>query len=881
MRLAPGSRLGPYVIESALGAGGMGEVYRARDSRLDRAVAVKVLGDPVAHDPQFRERFEREGRAISALNHPHICTLFDVGHEGEVPYLVMELLEGETLAARLTRGALPPSQAFSIAIQIGTALAAAHRVGIVHRDLKPGNIIITPMRADRMGAPHAKLLDFGLARSASRETASVTTRVALTAVGETVGTIPYMSPEQLEGRALDARSDIWSFGCVLYEMFSGRRPFAGESDARLISEILTSEPRPIGQASLDRLIRKCLAKDPEQRWQTSADLTDELQWIGRQQTVSGDGPTTSAVATARPRRWRGVILVASGLMLAALAFYGGYALRPEPQVPVTSFEQPLPPGAEWGDGLALSPDGRRLAFLAIPPGTWRARIWIRDLDGGEARQLPGTDGASVGLFWSPDGASIGFFAQGKLKTVRVDVGTVIELAPARTPGGGTWNRDGVIVYSPDLFSDSPGLWRVSASGGQAVRLTTTQENETHRAPVFLPDGQHLLYVSRTGVVATALDNPSQRTHILDDKTSVQFVAPGYLLFVRTNSNSNSLWAQRFDPDTLRLSGEPVMTVGAVEKVATRLYSYIFSASNTGVLSYRSVVQSPVRQFVWVNREGREQSRLGSPGPWQGPALSPDEKQVAFWSDQSGNDNIYVMDVPGGRVRRLTFSREPDDFPVWSRDSQRIAFRRRRSGIFEVQADGKGPEKLLLSRESKVGDLYPRDYTRLDRALMYLSFVRGTPLNGGIYVLPLGGDRFPTKLLDTPVNEVIPRLSPDNKWLAYGTQEGPEQAAYVERYPELGGRAQASEDGFVVSGLEWRGDGRELLYASDSSVLMAVPMKDGARDGPSVVLFNLAAAPYNGYAVTKDGQRLLVNRPASGLDKKTITVVTNWLAKAMK
>ncbi|HEU4894097.1 MAG TPA: protein kinase [Vicinamibacterales bacterium] len=878
MRVAPGSRLGPYAIESPLGAGGMGEVYRARDVRLDRSVAVKVLADSVAHDPQFRERFQREARAISALSHPHICTVFDVGQEGDVAYLVMELLEGETLAARLSRGALPQSQGLSIAIQIGTALAAAHRVGIVHRDLKPGNIMISPMRAGGTGAPHAKLLDFGLARSASRESASVTTQVALTAVGEAVGTIPYMSPEHLEGRAPDARSDIWSFGCVLYEMFAGHRAFAGDSDARLISEILTSEPAPVAPASLDRLIRKCLAKDPEHRWQTSADLTDELQWIDRQQTVGDHGSTTPTVATGRPRRGRAAIVVAGAVVLAALAFGAGYRLRPPPpQIPVTSFELQPPPGAEWGDGLALSPDGRHLAFLAIPAGTWRARIWIQDLAGGDARQLAGTDGASIGLFWSPDGASIGFFAHGQLKTVRVETGNVLTLAPAPSPGGGTWNRDGVIVYSPDLYGPSPGLWRVSASAGRPVSLTTPKSGETHRGPLFLPDGRHLLYIGDTGVRATSLDDPSQQTQVLNDRTSVQFVAPGYLLFVR----AGSLWAQRFDPDTLRLSGEPVMTMGRIEQTATRRYSYIFSASDAGILSYRSVVQSPVRQFVWVDRQGRELTRLGSTGAWQGPVLSPDEKQVAFWTDQSGNTDIHVMDVASGTDRRLTFSEEPDDYPVWSRDSRRVAFRRR-SGMFEVPADGRGPEKLLLAKDSKTDTLYPRDYGPLERELIYLSFPRGLPTpNGGIYVLPLVSDQLPRKWLDTPANEVFPRLSPDGRWMAYGTQEGPEQAGYVQRYPELGARAQVSDDGFVVTGLQWRGDGREMLYISPSSVLMAVPMKDGARAGPGVRLFNLAPSPYDGFAITKDGQRLLVNRPATGSDKKTITVVTNWLAKAMK
>ena len=878
----------------------MGEVYAARDTRLDRGVAVKVLADIVAPDPQFRDRFDREARAISALNHPHICTLFDVGHHGDIPYLVMERLEGETLATQLTRGPLSPSQVLPIAIQIGGALAAAHRVGIIHRDLKPANIMLTRLRGNSAGGPHAKLLDFGLARSASPHSAVATTQMALTMVGEAVGTVPYMSPEQLEGRLVDARSDIWSFGCVLYEMVAGRPPFAGTSDARLISEILTGEPAPLAPASLDRVIRKCLAKDPEGRWQTSADLTDELRWISRQDTTGSGVPSTATLVTGQARRWRGIGLVAGGLTLAALVFGLGYALRPPPaEAPRATFVVQPPPGAQWGDGLALSPDGRRLAFTAVPAGATRASIWIRDLDNVDARQLPGTEGANVSLFWSPDSSAIGFFANGKLKTVTVDGASVNDLADAVSPGGGTWNRDGVIVYSPDLSATSQtrGLWRVPASGREKAMRLTPPTDETLRAPVFLPDGRHLLYVSLTaGVLATALDDPARRIPVLPQATSAQatsvaFVAPGYLLFVRSSSpSSNALWAQRFDPATLTLSGEEmqVIAAGRVDTAGLARAIFAFSVTDSGVLSLRSVSQAPVRQFAWLDRDGREPSRLGLTGALRGsPVLSPDETHVAFLMDQSGNVDLHVMEAATGRWKRLTFTEEEEGYPVWSRDSRRVAFRRSfgrgDTGLFEVSADGKGMEKELLRSDNTNSDLFPRSYTLDDQELVYISFARGSapnaPPNGGIYVLRLA-DRSSRKWLDTPANELFPQLSGDGRWMAYGTQEGAQQAAYVQRYPELGARTQVSDDGFRVTGLQWRRDGSEIFLMSDTSPPVAVPMKNGARAGPSTPLFRLF--PFAGLgSVTTDGRRFLVNKPATGTDEKTVTVMTNWLAMVKK
>ncbi len=600
MSLAPGTRLGPYEIVAPLGAGGMGEVFRARDTRLGREVAVKILAASLSSNPEVRARFEREARTVSSLNHPHICTLHDVGREADTDYLVMELVDGETLAARLDRGALSTAEVLRIGSQIADALDRAHRAGVVHRDLKPANVMLT-----KAGA---KLMDFGLARagemglvggSRSAQTSeaaraamtqSPTMSRPLTAEGTIIGTFQYMAPEQLEGGEADARSDIWALGCVLYEMATGRRAFQGKSQASLISAIMSSEPTPVSQVSpmsppaLDRLVGACLAKDPEARIQTAHDAKLQLGWIADGSSASG----IPAMSVSRGRRreslaWgAAAVLGALAMVLAALSLRGGsnermmratLSLPPDLALRITGDDSGPP---------ALSPDGRTLAFAAMGQGSGQ-RLWLRSLDELTARPLPGTEGGSY-PFWSPDGRSLGFFADGQLRRVDLAGGAVLALCPSDNGRGGTWSRDGVIVFAPDWISP---LSRVPASGGEPTPVTTldSTRESTHRWPLFLPDGKHFLYLAAKhdapGTSATlwfaSLDG-RVRKRLMSSPSNAAF-ASGWLLFVR----DSSLLAQRFDPAHGRLLGAPQPTQEIVQFDPTT-WRAMMTASDDGLLA---------------------------------------------------------------------------------------------------------------------------------------------------------------------------------------------------------------------------------------------------------------------------------------------------------
>ena len=864
-RFAPGTRLGSYSVSAFIGAGGMGEVYRATDTRLGRDVALKVLPREWSADAQRRQRFEREARAVAALNHPNICTIHDVGHSDGFDYLVMELLDGDTLAGRLVRGSLPHAEVLSIATQIGDALDAAHRAGIVHRDLKPANIMLKRAGASSAGSPQAKLLDFGLSRPVFRTDATETTQASLTGRGDLLGTLPYMAPEQLEGRQVDARADIWAFGCVLYEMVSGRRAFTASSDARLISAILTTEPPALTSSPLDRLIRKCLAKDPDRRWQTAADLTDELRWIGGWSGESvSPAPVADAAKQRRVLRWRLLTLVAAGLAVAAVGIAAGYFLHPSPELRLTRFDFQPPPGTTWGEGLAISPDGRRVAFVAVSGG--KSSIWVRDLADTRTRQLDGTDGADFQLFWSPDSVSLGFFAGGKLKTIPADGGPVLPLADAPSPGGGTWNRDGVIVFSPEA---TRGLQRVRADGGPVAELTTVDAGiggSLYRFPVFLPDGRHLLYRSKDGVFATSLDNPGRRVRVLEILSSVQVVLD-HLLFVR----NGSLWAQPFDVDAMAVSGEATRIVDAVASSRTRGFTYEFSASETGVLLYRTPGVQQVRQFAWLDRSGRELSRVPVTGALAFPDISPDGMKLAFSMDSSGNRDIHVLDLDHPVPRRLTFHSEDDDYPLWSPDGSRIAFSRDvgRKGLFEINADGQGSERELLPPGAVS---YADSYARDGHTLLVSRQPQGGN-RGGLFMLSLDGEPKLVEFLDTPTDELHPRLSRDNRWVSYLSLAKGDWQVYVERYPSRGGMTHVANR--VISTAKWRADGNELFYVGRDNHLMAVPMKDGVPTGLPVSLFEMGGNP--AFVVAKDGQRFLINVPATGSDAKTTEVLVNWPA----
>jgi dipeptidyl aminopeptidase/acylaminoacyl peptidase len=701
MSLAPGTRFGPYEIQAAVGAGGMGEVYRARDTRLDRTVAIKVLPEALASEPQFHERFEREARSLAALNHAHICQVFDVGRERGLDFLVLEYLEGETLSTRLERGALPVAEAMQIAIETCDALTAAHCAGIVHRDLKPGNIMLTK--------GGAKLLDFGLAKAAAPAVASTalsmlpTTppgKAGLTEQGTILGTFQYMAPEQLEGKEADARTDIFAFGAVLYEMLTGRKAFEGKSHASLIGAIMHADPapvstlQPLAPRSLDRVVRKCLAKDPDERWQSARDLLDELRWI-TEQGEPGVASTTvrvaSATSGARTRLAWSVAAVA--LVVAAFAVAAAVYMRTSaPEPAVTRLDVVTPPTSD-PFSFGLSPDGRQLVYVAN--GERGSQLWLRRLDEAVAQPLAGTEGASF-PFWAPDSRAMAFFADGRLKRLNIGAGAPQVLAAAATARGGTWNREGVIVFG----QASPGaLMRVAATGGTPAALTQLAAGQAnHRWPQFLPDGRRILFFvsgdpSVRGVYVGTIDG-GEPAQVMTSDVAAVYAPPGYLLRV----SQGILTAQRFDATSAALTGEPIPLAQNVRE-DDGLFHSAFTVSDSGVVAHRGDVGA-VRQLVWVDRTGKLLGTIGeidqnSPSH---PELSFDDRRVTLTRTVQGNVDVWVTDVERALATRFTFDAATDSRAIWSPDGRRIAFTTIRAGstmLFEKAASGEGKEQPLV------------------------------------------------------------------------------------------------------------------------------------------------------------------------------------------
>jgi len=632
MTLTTGSRLGPYEILTLIGAGGMGEVYKARDTRLDRMVAIKVLPSRLSLSQEARLRFDREAKAVSSLNHPHICTLHDVGQQEGVEFLVMEYLEGETLAARLEKGPLALDQVLRTAIEIASALDKAHRQGLIHRDLKPDNVMIT-----KSGA---KLLDFGLAKlqgleSGSTAAAGVSALATegrnLTAEGTILGTFAYMAPEQLEGKEADARTDLFALGVLIHEMATGNRAFQGKSQASLISAIMSFDPQPISAVqpmsppALDRLVKICIAKDPDERWQTAHDVMLQLTFIAE----GGAQATSSASLAARRGRETLGWIVAGVLLLAGLAAIAVYSPQSTPDVRVIRLSV-SPPEGSTVESISLSPDGRRLAFVAMGPDG-RTLLWLRPLDSYAAQPLVGTEGAAW-PFWSPDNRSLGFFAEGKLKRIDAAGSLLQTLCDASDdPRGGTWNQDGIILFSPNFGSP---LHQVSAGGGTSTPVTAldaSQAETSHRWPSFLPDGRHFIYLMRSaqpdhrGIYVGSLDSKDAR-RLVSVESSAAYAAPGYLLFVR----ERTLMAQPFDATRFQISGDsfPVAEgVGSFGESGPTGYAP-FSASGTGVLAHGSVA-ARMTQLVWFDRTGQLLGPIGPPGMYTEPALSPDGQRVAL------------------------------------------------------------------------------------------------------------------------------------------------------------------------------------------------------------------------------------------------------------
>ena len=691
MALQPGTTLGPYEIQSPLGAGGMGEVYKATDTRLDRTVAIKVLLAHVADDPDLRQRFEREAKTLAALSHPHICPVFDVGQQDRVDFLVMEYLEGETLEQRLTKGALPLDQALRFAIEIADALDKAHRKGITHRDLKPGNIMVT-----KAGT---KLLDFGLAKlrhpkrtdKPISSSATTTRATGLTVKGIILGTPQYMSPEQLHGGEADARSDIFAFGAIVYEMVTGKKAFTGESQASLIAAILDSQPtpmstlQPMSPPALDRVVRKCLGKDPEDRWQDVRDATDELKWIAEGGSQAGVAVPAGVPARGQSRLAWSVATVTTVLLAVALAV--PYLNRAPAETATSRFSVLSEAGVVRG--LALSPNGRQLAF------TDGRQLWIRSLDSLESRALPGTEGAQA-PFWSPDGRSIGFFTLTELRTVDPAGGPPQTVCAV--PGvGGTWNQDDVIV----LGQFGGELLRVPAAGGEPTPVTTLDETRQeigHLWPQFLPDGEHFLFFAQgaaeqEGIYVGSLESGVTPSLLLRTDRMARYAAPGSLLFGR----GQSLMAQPLDVERLALTGDPVRVADGVR--SDPLLRWLgFSASHQGELAYVGGGGGAVTQLRWLDRSGVELGTVGEPREYHDPLLSPDETKVAVGRD----DDVWILDVSRGTEQRFTFDPALDGAPIWSPDGSRIVFSSFRDGgpgdLYEKAAAGTGQAQLLLESD---------------------------------------------------------------------------------------------------------------------------------------------------------------------------------------
>jgi serine/threonine-protein kinase len=882
MSLAAGTKLGPYEIGAPLGAGGMGEVYRARDTRLDRTVAIKVLPQHLADTPEARQRFEREARAVSALNHPHICTLHDVGSQDGTEYLVMEYLEGETLAARLEKGPLPLEQVLKLGVEISDALDKAHRQGIIHRDLKPGNIMLTPTGA--------KLLDFGLAKAALPQasgmtlTAAVTRTTPVTQQGTIVGTFQYMSPEQVEGKEVDARSDIFSFGAVLYEMLTRRRAFPGKSQLSVASAILEKDPEPISTLQpltppmLERAVKRCLEKEPNDRWQTARDLLLELKWIAE----GGSQVMLTPIGAARGirERWRGTLLLGvTSLLVAAIASLAVWYLKPMPPRPISRTVITLPPGQRLAGldqtAVALSPDGTRLVYVAIQGGG-QQQLYLRPMDSLEARPIPSTEGA-VNPFFSPDGQWVGFYGGQKLKKVSLNGGAAMTLGAVVTPHGASWGSQGTIAFAP---AGASVLQQLSEAGGASQPLTRLEKGEgSHRWPEYLPGGKALLFTSGASVanwnnakVAVQSVGTGERRNLVQGGTQPRYAASGHLVYAQ----GGNLMAMPFDQQRLAVTGAAVPVVeGILQFRSSGAAQYSLSAS--GSLAYvPGAIQADQRRMVWVTRTGAEQPSTAPAHAYRGPRLSPDGQRIAVAIEEQ-EAQIWLYDLSRETLTRLTFEGNVNVNPVWTRDGKRITFTSNKEGpqnLFWQLADGSGGLERLTTSESVNT---PSSWSPDGQLLAFWEVNAATGWD--IWVLR-PSDRKVQPFLRTAFNESVPRFSPDGRWLAYISDESGRYEIYVQPYPGPGGKWQISTEG----GTEpvWNPNGRELFYRSgDKMMAVDIATQPGFSAGKPRVLFEGRYEPtpatFPNYDVSPDGQRFLMLKPAEANEAAPtqINVVLNW------
>lgn len=893
MPLSNGTRLGPYEIQASIGAGGMGEVYRAKDTRLDRTVAIKVLPSHLSEDQQLKQRFEREARAISSLSHQNICALYDIGQQNGLNYIVMEYLEGESLAHRLMRGPLASEQVLRYGIQIAEALDKAHRQSIVHRDLKPANIMIT-----KSGA---KLLDFGLAKYREQEESHTESQLetregALTEEGIVIGTVQYMAPEQVEGKKADERTDIFALGEILYEMTTGKKAFEGKSKASMMSAILTTQPAPISAIqpmtppALEHVVQKCLQKDPEERWQNARDLASELRWISEQ--TSQSRVTSPGIARSKTRAsipWA----LSALLLLSTLAFgflfyryYSSFHAQTAPELLRLSFQLPENTTIAAPGAMAISPDGKKVVF-GVTDKQGKTSLYLRFLNSNVSHELSGTIDGSY-PFWSPDSRYVGFFAQARMKKIDINGGPAQVICDAPQARGGSWNKDGKIIFTKDANS---GLSLIGPEGGTITPVTkidSEHQESSHRWPNFLPDGRHFLFTIRSGnadargVYAGSLDSKETK-RLLADASRAQYVAPGYIFFVR----EGNLMAASFDAHNSKINGEPFVVAEDID-VEGPLSNSSFSVSEDQKLIYMNS-GSLENQMTWIDRNGNPVSKLGPPGTYFMANLAPDQKNlvVAIPESSTGGYDVWSVELTRGTFSRLTSNPATDVGAVWSPDQTKVVFESNRSGPFDLyikSAIGSGDEQILLQSEYyKETD----DWSSDGKYIMYEEIRPKT--NSDLWILPMSGDHKPVPYLQTEFNEAHAQFSPDGKWVAYASDETGRPEVYVQSFPIVSGtKRQISTSGGDQP--TWRHDQKELFYLGADGRMMAVPVKMNGtfEPGEPIALFqtHFGYNPISGseraqYTVTADGQKFLLENLAKLSSETPINVMLNWPAVLKK
>ncbi len=878
MTVGAGSRLGPYEVIAPIGAGGMGEVYRARDTRLDRTVAIKVLPQHLSSSPDVRQRFEREARTISSLSHPHICALYDVGNQDGVEYLVMEYLEGETLADRLSRGPLPSEQVLRFGIEMADALDKAHRQGIVHRDLKPGNVMLT-----KSGV---KLLDFGLAKAIgpSLQTSGLTAlpTVApaqnLTQEGTILGTFQYMAPEQLEGKEADARTDIFAFGAVLYEMATGRKAFSGTSQASLISAIMKEEPAPIATLqpltppALERVVRTCLAKDPEDRWQSAHDIKSELTWIAQAGSQAGVAAPVIASRRRQDRLAWGVAGAVAGAILAAATTWAVLRSRPAVSRPVTRLAVPIPAGDSYlGDNyssVSISPDGRRVVYVGRRAD--KRQLFLRSLEAVEAAPIGGSEGA-YSPFFSPDGQWVGFWADGKIKKIMLSGGapvTICECAVSSPLLGATWGPDETIVF-PQKWAG--GLFRVSAAGGApqpVTKIAGKGEDRGHLWPEFLPGGKAVLYTVFTGgsledyEIALSPIAGGEKKTLIKGGTFARYAASGHILYAR----AGTLFAAPFDLKRLEVTGAAFPVAEGVFENTNGGAGYAVSGNGT-LLYAAGGMLLPDRSLVWVDRRGEKTPATKIKRPFSAPNISPDGKRVALTVEAETYD-VWVLDLERDTLTRLSFGKD-DGNALWSPDGKRVAYQSSQAGAYNIYiraADGSGSEERLTSDQDSSS---PASFTPDGKQLIFARVRAGVP---EIWVYPFEKGSSPRPVLQGPFRHEEAALSPDGRWLAYSSNESGKGEVYVTAFPGPGGKWQISAEG--GRSIRWAPNSKEIFYRKDKKFFrVGVATEPSFSPSRPELLFE---GDYENWDVAPDGKRfLMIKDEAAESAPKHLNLVLDW------